>query len=187
MLFQEAKVIQHRMIGGEVELADHADGVMPGLDAGELDALVGMEQFAAGQTFKKIEMPPGAAEFAVGGELQPGRGLLVHDLFDFHVLDLAQIVGRYFALLQSGARFLDARRPQQAADLVGAERGFCSLHGLTPGDFNVPQRRRRRESVRAPRDRLSGRRSPRRGRSRRAPISQHGRRALESFAHSARR
>ena len=66
-----------------------------------------------------------------GCELQADRRLLVHDFFDLHVLGLAQIVGRNLALLQSGARLLDARGPQQAADLVGAERGFGSLHGIT--------------------------------------------------------
>ena len=123
-------MIQHRMVVREIELADHADGVVPGLHAGELDAGVGVEQFAAGELGEKVEMPPRAAEFAVGRELQADRSLLVHDLLDLHVLGLAQVVGRDLALLQPGARLLDARRPQQAADLVGAERGFGSLHGL---------------------------------------------------------
>ena len=130
MLLQEAEVIQHRMVVGEIELADHADGVMAGLDAGELNTGLGVEELAAGELGQKIEMPPGAAEFAVGRELQADRGLLVHDLFDLEVFGLAQILRRDLALLQPGARFLDARWPQQAADLVGAERGFGSLHGL---------------------------------------------------------
>src|SRR3979409_401114 len=125
-------------------------------------------------------MRPRAAYIAVGRQLQADRGLLVHDLFDLDVLDLAQIVGRYLALLQFGPRFLDARRPQQAANLVGAERGFCSLHHFTPEDFSVPRLPTRRESVRVPRDRLSTRYWPRHGRSRRAPISQRGRPAPES-------
>src|ERR1700723_1658322 len=82
-------------------------------------------------------MPPRTAELAVGGELQAGRGLLVHDLLDLHVLGLAQVVGRYLALLQPGARFLDARRPQQAADLVGAERGLGSLHGFHSSELFI--------------------------------------------------
>ena len=53
----------------------------------------------------------------------------MHDLLDLHVLDLAQLVRRDLALLELGARLLDARRPEQAADLVGAERRFGSLHG----------------------------------------------------------
>src|SRR5258707_10729637 len=132
LLFQELEMREHRMIVGEIEPADHTHRVMPGLNARELDAFVGVEQFAAGELRQEIKMPPGAAEFAIGRELQADRRLLVHDLFDLDVLDLAQIVGRYLALLQFGARLLDARRPQQAADLVGAERSFCSLHVLLP-------------------------------------------------------
>src|SRR5258708_38598245 len=81
-------------------------------------------------------MPPRAAEFAVGRELQADRGLLMHDLFDLHVFDLAQIGGRYFAPLQFGARLLDLRRTQQAADLVGAERGFGSLHDVNSRELD---------------------------------------------------
>src|ERR1700724_185685 len=132
MLLQELEVLQHRMIARKIELADHAHRVMPGLDARKLDALVGMKQFAAGKMAKKVKMPPRAAEFAIGRELQAERGLLVHDLFDFHVFNLAQIRGRNLAFLQLGPRHLDLRRAQQAADLVGAERGFGSLHGSLP-------------------------------------------------------
>src|SRR6267378_689130 len=131
---QELEMRQHRMIVGEIQLADHAYRVVPGLDARELNTLVGVEQFAAGELCEKVEMPPRAAEFAVGRKLQADRRLLVHDLFDFHVLDLAQIGGRNLALLQFGTRLLDLRRPQQAADLVSTERGFCSLHGLNSYD-----------------------------------------------------
>ncbi len=123
-------MVEHRVVVGKTELADHADRVMPGLNACELNARVGVKQFAAGEFRQKVEMPPRAAEFAVGRELQADRGLLVHDLFDLHVFDLAQIGGRYFAPLQFGARLLDLRRTQQAADLVGAERGFGSLHDV---------------------------------------------------------
>ena len=49
MLLQKFEMIQHRVIVGEVELADHADRVMPGLHARELDALVRVEQLAAGE------------------------------------------------------------------------------------------------------------------------------------------
>src|SRR5450759_1636111 len=122
---------------------------MSGLDARKLDTLFGVEQFAARQLREKVKMPPRAAKFAVGREPQSDRSLLVHDLFDFHVLDLAQIVGRYLALLQPGARLLDLRRAQQAADLVGAERGFGSLHGLNSRELErfqakwIPVRRKR--------------------------------------------
>src|SRR4030081_3120964 len=178
MLFQEPEMIQHRMVVGKVELADDTDGVMPGLHAGKLDALIGVVQFATREMAEEVEMPPGTAEFAVGRELQAGRGLPMHDLFDLHILGLAQIISRDLALLESGTRFLDARRPQQATDLVGAEGGFGSLHGRLLKNPNAPNlnassRRRRRDSVRAPRDRPSMRYWLHHERSRRVPISQH--------------
>src|SRR6266481_6571613 len=104
MFLQEFEMIEHRMVGGKIELADDAHRVMPRLDASELNAGVGVKQFATRQLRKKVKMPPGAAEFAVGREPQADRGLLVHDLFDLEILDLAQILRRYLALLQSGAR-----------------------------------------------------------------------------------
>lgn len=134
-LLQEAEVIQHRMVVGEIELADHADRIMPRLDARELDARVRVKHFAAGELGQEVKVPPGAAEFAVGRELQADRGLLVHDLLDLHVLDLAQIVSRDLALLEPDAGFLDLGRTQEAADLVGAEGGFGSLHVLSLPNF----------------------------------------------------
>jgi hypothetical protein len=110
MLLQELEVRQHRMIVGEIELADHAHRVMTGLHAGELDAGVGVIQLAAGQLGEEVEMPPRATELAVGRKLEAGRGLAMHDLLDLDVFDLAQIVGRNLALLQLGARFLDRWR-----------------------------------------------------------------------------
>jgi len=86
---QEAEVIEHRVVVGKVDLADHAHGVMPRLHARELDTHVGMEQLAAGEFGEEVEMPPGAAELAVGREPQAGRGLPVHDLLDLQILRLA--------------------------------------------------------------------------------------------------
>src|SRR6202035_6090135 len=82
-------------------------------------------------------MPPRAAEFAVGRKLQAERRLPVHDLLDLLVLDLAQVVGGNLSLLQSGPRLLDLRRPQQAADLIGAKRGFGSLHAFYSREFII--------------------------------------------------
>src|SRR5438477_10285023 len=130
VFFQELEMIEHRMIGREVELADHAHRVMPGLDARELDARLRVKQFAARQLRQKVKVPPGTAEFAVGRELQTDRSLLVHDLFDLEVLGLTQVLRRYLALLELGTRLLDALWPQQAADLVGAEWGSGSQHDL---------------------------------------------------------
>ena len=118
------------MVRGKIQSADDADGVMPGLHAGELDAFAGVEQFAAGQMAEEIEMPPGAAEFAVGRELEAGGCLPVHHLLDLEVFGLAQIVTEISPFSSLARASLIRRRPQQAADLVGTERGFCSLHGL---------------------------------------------------------
>src|SRR5438477_8789297 len=123
-------MIKHRVIGREVELADHAHRVVPRLDTCELDAGLGVKQFAAGQLRQKVKVPPGTAEFTVRRELQADRSLLVHDLFDLEVLGLAQVLRRYLALLELGTRLLDALWPQQAADLVGAEWGSGSQHDL---------------------------------------------------------
>ena len=129
---QEAEVIEHRVIVGEIELADHPHRIVPGFHAGELDARIGMIEFAAGQLGEEVEVPPGAAEFAVGGELQPDRRLLVHHLLDFHVLDLLEVVGADLALLEFGAGFLDLLRAQETADFVGAKRRPGPLHLVTP-------------------------------------------------------
>ena len=61
------------------------------------------------ETAEEIEMPPGAAEFAVGGELEPDLFLLLDDLLDLAVFDLAQRVGRDLAALALGARLLERR------------------------------------------------------------------------------
>ena len=123
-------MVQHRMIVGEIELADHPHRVMPGLHAGELDAGLGMKQFAAGQLARKSKCHQERRNSPSVASFRPIGACLCTTFSISHVLGLAQIVGGDFALLQPGARFLDARRPQQAADLVGAERGFGSLHGL---------------------------------------------------------
>ena len=73
-------------------------------------------------------MPPRAAEFAVGRELQPDLLLLLDDLLDLAVLDLLQLGGRDRALLALGARVLECRGAQKAADMIGAEWRLGPLH-----------------------------------------------------------
>ena len=90
---QELEVREHGMVGGEVQLAGHLQALGLGLDAVELDAVVEHDALAAGQVPEEIEVPPGAAELAVGGELQAHLLLLLEDLPDLLVLDLLQLVG----------------------------------------------------------------------------------------------
>ena len=92
-----------------------------GLHALELDALFGLVLLDAVEPRQEIEMPPGAAIFAVGDRLEPDLLLLPDDLQDFRVLDDFELRGRDFPFLALRARFLERRGAQQAADMVGAE------------------------------------------------------------------
>ena len=64
------------MIGREIELARDLQALGLGLHAMELDAVRRRHALAAGQMPEEIEVPPGAAELAVGGELQADLLLL---------------------------------------------------------------------------------------------------------------
>ena len=77
---------------------------------------------------QEVEMPPRTAEFAVGDRLQADRLLFVDDGLDLAVLDRLQRGGIDLALGAGLARGLQRRRPQQAADLIGAERRLGALH-----------------------------------------------------------
>ena len=74
--------------------------------------MVAFDDVDAVKPVQEIEVPPGAAELAVGGELQPDLLLLLDDLDDLSVLDLLLLRGRDLALFAFGARFLDRRRAQ---------------------------------------------------------------------------
>ncbi len=76
---------------------------------------------------EEIEMPPGAAEFAVGDRLQADVLLLFDDAFDLAILDRFQRIGIDFAFGAPLARFFQRGRSQQAADMIGAERRLGAL------------------------------------------------------------
>ena len=78
----------------EVHLAGHAHAARLGLDAGELDAVVGRVALDPAEAFEKIEMPPGAAVFAVGRKLQADLLLLGDDLLDLGVFDRLELAPR---------------------------------------------------------------------------------------------
>ena len=86
-------MLEMRM-AGEAELADDADRLGLGLDAGEHDALAGVEHLDAVEALVEVEMPPGAAELAVGRELEADLLLLLDDLLDLAVLDLGEAARR---------------------------------------------------------------------------------------------
>src|SRR5437762_624944 len=129
MRLEEPEVLEHRMVG-EADLANNAHRLRLGFDTGELDAVVGGVTLDAVEMLEKVEVPPRAAVFAVGRELQPQPFLLGNDLHDLAVLDLAELRGGDLTLLPLGSRILERRRAQDAADMVGTER--WSGHGTPP-------------------------------------------------------
>src|SRR4029079_6887719 len=66
---EKLEVLQHRMVG-EGDLADDAQALRLGLDPTELDTLVAFVELDAVEHAEEIEMPPRAAELAVGRELE---------------------------------------------------------------------------------------------------------------------
>jgi GNAT superfamily N-acetyltransferase len=97
---------------------------------GEGDAGVHHIFLDAVETPEEVEMPPRAAEFAIGNRLQTDLFLLAYDAFDLAVLDRFQRRGIDRALGELGARVPQRRRAQQAADMIGAERRRGALgHG----------------------------------------------------------
>ena len=83
-------MLDHRVVG-EADLAGDLDALHLGLHALELDAVVEFVELDAVEHAEEIEMPPGAAEFAVGDELEPDLFLLLDDLLDLAVLDFLQL------------------------------------------------------------------------------------------------
>ena len=127
---QKLEVLQHRVIG-EADLAGDLDAQRLGLHALKLDAVVELVEFDAVEHAEEIEMPPRAAELAVGGELEADLFLLLDDLLDLAVFNLFELSRRNRALLALRARLLDRRGAQNAADMVGAKWRLGSLrHGF---------------------------------------------------------
>ena len=124
---EEFEMLDHRVIG-KPDLAVDANGCCPALDAVELDAVVKLAGFHAVKHAEEVEMPKRAAELAVGRNLQPDLLLLFDDRLDLAVLDLLELSRIDLALVPLAARFLQARRAQQASDHVGAKRRLVSRH-----------------------------------------------------------
>jgi hypothetical protein len=70
---------------------------------------------------EEIEVPPVATELAIRHGAQPDLLLTPHDLAHGVVLDDPQVCERQPAGAPARARFGEPGRPQQAADVVGAE------------------------------------------------------------------
>ena len=86
MRFQELEMRDHRVMFG-AELAGDARRLRLGLDAGELDSLLDLDEFDAVELAQKIHMPPRPPEFAIGDRVEADLFLLGDDLADFVVFD----------------------------------------------------------------------------------------------------
>src|SRR5581483_3041890 len=95
----------------------------------ELDLALAEIGLHPGQLAEKVVIPERAAELAVGDGFQPHVLLPPDGVGDLAVLDRLQLIGRDLVLLALGAGFLQRGRAQQAADVIGAERGLGALHG----------------------------------------------------------
>ena len=86
-------MLDHRM-AGKADLAGDLDALIARRHGGKRDAGVHDVLLDAVETPEKVEMPPRAAEFAVGDGLQPGGFLLLDDVLDFAIFDRLQFGGR---------------------------------------------------------------------------------------------
>ena len=118
---------EHR-VAGKAELAGHAHAFIAGGDGGKGDPGIHDVALDAVEPPQEVEMPPGAAEFAVGDRVQAGRLLFFDDALDLAVFHRLERRGVDLAFDATLARFFQGGGPQQAADMVGAERRFGSLH-----------------------------------------------------------
>src|SRR5262245_50837056 len=123
----ELEMLQHRVVG-EAEFADDARALRPGLHTLERNALLHHVAFGAVEAPQEVEVPPGAAELAVGDRLEPDLLLLLDHALDLAILDRLERGRIYPALGVLLARLLQRCRTQQAADMVGAERRLGTLH-----------------------------------------------------------
>src|SRR5262249_38305310 len=132
-ILDEAKMRKVRM-AGKADLADHAHALGLGGYAGKRDALAGRIELNAVEALVEVELPPGAAELAVGRELEPDLLLLPDDLLDLAVPHRGELGGGDLLLLVPRARRLEWGGAQQAADVVGPKRRFgrCRHRGHLP-------------------------------------------------------
>src|SRR6185437_590901 len=122
MFLHEAEVVEHRMPRKRAELAGHAQHHRLRIDALKLDLALAEIGLDSVKRAEEIVIPEGAAEFAVCHGLEADILLPPDDLFDFAIFDLTQRIGGSFTALAPRARFLEHRRTQQAANVIGAER-----------------------------------------------------------------
>src|SRR5262245_8857787 len=132
---EELEMLDMRVACWKIQLADHAHH--PWLEPRALEGRASLSggliwlhpvAFATAQVLEKVEMPERAPELAVGNCLKADLFLFSDCLLDFLILDRLELRQGDLALLALPARRLQRGGPQQAADLIGSERRFLSLH-----------------------------------------------------------
>src|SRR4029078_3604237 len=137
---QELEMLDMRM-ALEFDLAVDADCLMLGLDAVKLDPGIGRDRGDAFQAPEEIEMPPRAAEFAIGRKLEADVFLLFDDFLDLAVFDRLERCGVDLTLGMLGTRIPQRRRAQQTADVIGPERRRgASAHFIFPRPLRIIRR-----------------------------------------------
>src|SRR6202040_254301 len=128
----------HRVTRKPAEFAVEPQQDRPRLRSLELELALAVVRFDAVEPDQEIGLPGGAAIFTVGDGVEADLLLFADQLGDLLVLDRLQGLGIDFAALALTARLLERRSAQQAADVIGAERGSCAEHhGCSLG--NRPQ------------------------------------------------
>src|SRR4051812_41603503 len=121
-------MLEHRVVGGEIELARDLDALRSRLHAMEFYAVIEHHFLTTRQSPEEIEMPPRPAVFAIGRKHEAQFLLFLDDRLDFAILCLAQLRSGDFPLLAPGTRLLDGRAAQDRTDVVGAEWRLAALH-----------------------------------------------------------
>ena len=119
-------------VAGKPELAGHLHALVAGRDGGKRDAGIHAVALGAVEAPEKVEVPPGAAELAVGDGLQADLLLLLDHPLDLAIFHRLEVGGADLALGALFPRLLQRCGTQEAADVVGTERGLGSFHGATP-------------------------------------------------------
>src|SRR5215212_6991837 len=93
----ELEMLDHRVWLRHAKLTGHLDAFVPRVYRGKLHAGVHDVLFGAVEAPEKVEMPPRAAELAVGDRLKADIFLPLDDALDLVVLDLLQCLRRDLA------------------------------------------------------------------------------------------
>ena len=109
MCLQKLEMFDLRMTD-EIHLSGNLYCLVLCLDTVKLNARGGGDRFDTLEAAEEVEMPPGAAKFAVGRELEADVFLLPDDLLDLAVFDIRECGGIDFVPRALGARFLRGGR-----------------------------------------------------------------------------